>query len=48
MIGDSIVDAQAAGGVGMKFIQSTCFFVASEVLTTKKALEKVVSHLVDY
>jgi mannose-1-phosphate guanylyltransferase/phosphomannomutase len=48
MIGDSIVDAQAAGSVGIKFIQSTCFFVTSDVLSTNKALEEVVSHLVNY
>lgn len=48
MIGDSIVDSQAAEAVGMKFIQSTCFFVTSEVLSTNRALEEVVPHLVNY
>lgn len=48
MIGDSIVDAQAAGGVGMQFIQATCFSVSSDVSSTNKALEEVVSHLVNY
>lgn len=47
MIGDSIVDAQAAGEVGITFFYSSCSPTTTKILPTKLALEKVVTYLVN-